>query len=102
MTVTLILFCRSDSVAWNIHKMSGAGIQCSAFVVKEKVNITLIDLYRFYMISLKDGILFLQIIKIVHFDDTNMHRSHYLILRLVYFLKHALSLCLRLKYLKER
>ncbi|XP_071137024.1 cysteine sulfinic acid decarboxylase-like [Mytilus edulis] len=27
---------RSDSVAWNIHKMGGAGIQCSVFVVKEK------------------------------------------------------------------
>lgn len=27
---------RSDSVAWNLHKMTGAGIQCSAFVVKDK------------------------------------------------------------------
>lgn len=72
MTVTLILFCRSDSVAWNIHKMSGAGIQCSAFVVKEKVNVTLIDLYRFYMISLKDGILFLQISKCFYTFDSQM------------------------------
>lgn len=72
MTVTLILFCRSDSVAWNIHKMSGAGIQCSAFVVKEKVNITLIDLYRFYMISLKDGILFLKISKCFYTFDSQM------------------------------
>lgn len=32
------LFNRSDSVAWNLHKMTGAGIQCSAFVVKEKVR----------------------------------------------------------------
>lgn len=27
---------RSDSLAWNLHKMSGAGIQCSALVIKEK------------------------------------------------------------------
>lgn len=27
---------RTDSVAWNFHKMSGAPIQCSAFLVKQK------------------------------------------------------------------
>ncbi|VDI50984.1 cysteine sulfinic acid decarboxylase-like isoform X1 [Mytilus galloprovincialis] len=37
---------RSDSVAWNIHKMSGAGIQCSAFVVKEKGFLEKCNAYR--------------------------------------------------------
>jgi len=32
------MYFRSDSVAWNLHKMTGAGIQCSAFVVKDKVH----------------------------------------------------------------
>ncbi|VDI46258.1 sulfinoalanine decarboxylase [Mytilus galloprovincialis] len=37
---------RSDSVAWNIHKMSGAGIQCSALVVKEKGFLEKCNAYR--------------------------------------------------------
>ncbi|XP_063403617.1 cysteine sulfinic acid decarboxylase-like [Mytilus trossulus] len=37
---------RSDSVAWNIHKMGGAGIQCSVFVVKEKGFLEKCNAYR--------------------------------------------------------
>lgn len=32
------LACRCDSIAWNPHKMLGAPLQCSPFIVRHKVG----------------------------------------------------------------
>lgn len=38
----MIISKRADSVTWNPHKLMGASLQCSAFLIKRKVVAVLI------------------------------------------------------------